>query len=67
MVMSGDIAIDATSTGNFGAFSLAATVRAEDPPDGDEKDEVLIPALESVVLDIDLARQKMLVDLPEGL
>jgi 16S rRNA processing protein RimM len=37
------------------------------PPDGDEKDEVLIPALESVVLDIDLARQKMLVDLPEGL
>jgi 16S rRNA processing protein RimM len=37
------------------------------PPDGDEKDEVLIPALESVVLDIDLARQKMQVDLPEGL
>ena len=37
------------------------------PPNGDEKDEVLIPALESVVLDIDLARQKMQVDLPEGL
>lgn len=37
------------------------------PPDGDEKDEVLIPAIESVVLDIDLARQKMQVDLPEGL
>ena len=37
------------------------------PPDGDEKDEVLIPALESVVLDIDLEKQKMQVDLPEGL
>jgi 16S rRNA processing protein RimM len=37
------------------------------PPDGDEKDEVLIPALASVVVDIDLIRQKMQVDLPEGL
>jgi len=36
-------------------------------PDGDQKDEVLIPALESVVLDIDFERQKMQVDLPEGL
>jgi 16S rRNA processing protein RimM len=29
--------------------------------------EVLIPALESVVLDIDLAQKRMQVDLPEGL
>ena len=33
----------------------------------DENKEVLIPALESVVLDIDLARSTMTVDLPEGL
>ena len=32
----------------------------------DEK-EVLIPALEAVVLEIDLAHNRMLVDLPEGL
>ena len=32
----------------------------------DEK-EVLIPALETVVLEIDLAHNRMLVDLPEGL
>ncbi len=37
------------------------------PPDGDEQDEVLIPAVESVVIDIDLARRKMQVDMPEGL
>ncbi len=36
-------------------------------PDDDEKDEVLIPALESVILEIDLKRQVMRVDLPEGL
>jgi len=29
--------------------------------------EVLIPALESVVLDIDLEHKRMRVDLPEGL
>ena len=29
--------------------------------------EVLIPALESVVLDVDLEKQVMIVDLPEGL
>jgi 16S rRNA processing protein RimM len=29
--------------------------------------EVLIPALETVVLDIDLAHKRMKVDLPEGL
>jgi len=32
----------------------------------DEK-EVLIPALEAVVLEIDLGHNRMLVDLPEGL
>ena len=31
------------------------------------ENEVLIPALESVVLDIDLAHKRMRVDLPEGL
>jgi 16S rRNA processing protein RimM len=31
------------------------------------KKEVLIPALESVVLNIDLAYKRMRVDLPEGL
>ena len=31
------------------------------------KKEVLVPALESVVLDIDLAHKRMRVDLPEGL
>lgn len=36
-------------------------------PDKDEKNEVLIPALESVILEIDLKRQVMRVDLPEGL
>lgn len=35
--------------------------------DKDEKNEVLIPALESVILEIDLKRQVMRVDLPEGL
>jgi 16S rRNA processing protein RimM len=33
----------------------------------DDKQEVLIPALESVVLDIDLELKRMRVDLPEGL
>ena len=33
----------------------------------DNKKEVLIPALESVVLDIDLELKRMRVDLPEGL
>ena len=33
----------------------------------DEKAEVLIPALASVVLNIDLESKRMLVDLPEGL
>jgi 16S rRNA processing protein RimM len=38
----------------------------KDKVDGKE-DEVLIPALESVVVEVDLERQIMLVDLPEGL
>ena len=33
----------------------------------DHKKEVLIPALESVVLDIDTQKKRMLVELPEGL
>jgi 16S rRNA processing protein RimM len=33
----------------------------------DKRQEVLIPALESVVVDIDLALKRMRVDLPEGL
>ena len=33
----------------------------------DKKQEVLIPALESVVVDIDLELKRMRVDLPEGL
>ena len=33
----------------------------------DNKQEMLIPALESVVLDIDLDLKRMRVDLPEGL
>ena len=33
----------------------------------DNKKEVLIPALESVVLDIDLELKRMRLDLPEGL
>jgi 16S rRNA processing protein RimM len=33
----------------------------------DKKTEVLIPALESVVMEIDLNRKRMQVDLPEGL
>ena len=33
----------------------------------DNKKEVLIPALESVVLDIDIKHKRMQVDLPEGL
>ena len=33
----------------------------------DKKKEVLIPALESVVIDIDLELKRMRVDLPEGL
>jgi len=33
----------------------------------DEKKEVLIPALESVVVEIDLRQKRMQVDLPEGL
>ena len=36
-------------------------------PDKDQKNEVLIPALESVILEIDLKRQVIRVDLPEGL
>ena len=33
----------------------------------DEKKEVLVPALESIVIDIDLKHKRMRVDLPEGL
>jgi len=36
-------------------------------PDNIEKSELLIPALESVVLNVDLEHGKMIVDLPEGL
>jgi 16S rRNA processing protein RimM len=32
-----------------------------------DENEVLIPALESVVLDVDLEHKRMQVDLPEGL
>ena len=35
--------------------------------DNSEKNEILIPAIESVVQEIDLQRQIMRVDLPEGL
>ena len=35
--------------------------------DNIEKSELLIPALESVVLKINLEHKKMIVDLPEGL
>jgi 16S rRNA processing protein RimM len=34
---------------------------------GDKQQEVLVPALESVVLDIDLKQKTMRVDLPDGL
>ena len=34
---------------------------------GDKVEEMLIPALESVVLEVDLERRMMQVDLPEGL
>jgi 16S rRNA processing protein RimM len=33
----------------------------------DEGKEILVPALESVVIDIDLEKKRMTVDLPEGL
>ena len=33
----------------------------------DEDKEILVPALESVVIDIDLKKKRMTVDLPEGL
>jgi 16S rRNA processing protein RimM len=33
----------------------------------DRQNEVLVPALESVVIDIDLENKRMRVDLPEGL
>jgi 16S rRNA processing protein RimM len=33
----------------------------------DKKKEVLIPALKSVVTDIDLSQKRMQVDLPDGL
>ena len=33
----------------------------------DEKNEILIPALESVVLEIDLEKKRLTVNLPEGL
>lgn len=36
-------------------------------PVGDKVEEVLVPALESVVLEIDLERKMMQVELPEGL
>ena len=35
--------------------------------DSDKNQEILVPALETVVLDIDFERKRMLVDLPEGL
>jgi len=36
-------------------------------PDGNNDKEILIPAIESVVAAIDLAKGRMTVDLPEGL
>ena len=36
-------------------------------PDINEENEVLIPAVDTIVLDINLKKKKMLVDLPEGL
>ena len=36
-------------------------------PDINKKNEVLIPAVDTVVLDIDLNKKKMTIDLPEGL
>jgi 16S rRNA processing protein RimM len=36
-------------------------------PDINTKNEVLIPAVDTVVLSIDLKKKKMIIDLPEGL
>jgi 16S rRNA processing protein RimM len=37
------------------------------PPDGGPDQEILVPAIASVVIEIDAARGRMIVDLPEGL
>jgi 16S rRNA processing protein RimM len=37
------------------------------PPDGNGSDEILVPAIASVVREIDMARGRMTMDLPEGL
>lgn len=37
------------------------------PTDGREADEILVPAIASVVLDIDVPNRRMVVELPEGL
>jgi 16S rRNA processing protein RimM len=36
-------------------------------PEDSKKEEILIPALESVVVEVNLAESRVLVDLPEGL
>jgi ribosomal 30S subunit maturation factor RimM len=36
-------------------------------PEDSKKEEILIPALSSVVVEVKLAESRMLVDLPEGL
>lgn len=45
----------------------ANDVYAVRTPDGQPVDEILVPAIASVVLEIDLAARRMRVDLPEGL
>jgi 16S rRNA processing protein RimM len=37
------------------------------PPDRGPQEEILIPAITSVVLDIDVPAQRMRVELPDGL
>ena len=37
------------------------------PADSDPAGEILVPAIASVVIEIDMARGRMIVDLPEGL
>ncbi len=36
-------------------------------PDGQPKDEILLPAIASVILDIDVVRKRMKVEIPQGL
>ena len=69
LLLSSDLlfgAVTAVERGNI-LFSCCVVAQVVKDPDKGDDNETLIPALESVVLEIDFEHKTMRVALPEGL